>query len=209
VDDPGRAPGWTYTDPAILDGWGRASMMVPPMIAASHPDLATVERVLDVGAGVGLLAVSAAGVWPGATIVGIDPWEASLDRARANVAQAGLGDRITLRAEDLAAIDDEDEFDCVWIPSFFLSEADLEKGLPAAVRALRPGGWIALATSRGAPDAIGDAVAALRVIRGGGVVLDTTRALELLAAAGCEDAHVAPPPPGPAPLDLVLGRKPV
>src|SRR5690242_7929532 len=28
IEHPDRAPGWTFTDPAILDGWGRGSMMV-------------------------------------------------------------------------------------------------------------------------------------------------------------------------------------
>ena len=79
LGDPARAAGWTFTDPAILDGWGRGSMMVPMLIAAT-PELREVERFLDVGTGVGLLAVSAAGVWPNATIVGIDRWDPSLER---------------------------------------------------------------------------------------------------------------------------------
>src|SRR5262245_39358677 len=54
--EPSRAPGWTFTDPFILDGWGRGSTMVPAMIAAAHPDLAEVTSFLDVGTGVGLLA---------------------------------------------------------------------------------------------------------------------------------------------------------
>src|SRR5881394_3895734 len=42
LEHPDRAPGWTYTDPVILDGWGRGSAMVPALIASSHPDLAAV-----------------------------------------------------------------------------------------------------------------------------------------------------------------------
>src|SRR5205814_1695014 len=53
MDDPGRAPGWQYTQPEILDGWGRGSMMVPQLIAAAHPDLGSVTSFLDVGTGVG------------------------------------------------------------------------------------------------------------------------------------------------------------
>src|SRR5207237_731574 len=83
-----------------------------------------------------LLAVAAANVWPAANIVGIDPWEASLDRARTNVANAALEARITLRHEDLASVDDTDAFDCVWIPTFFLTEGALADGLRAVVRAL-------------------------------------------------------------------------
>src|SRR5689334_2794448 len=68
--EPERAPGWTFTDPHVLEGYGRGSMMVPMRLVA-EPELANVTSFLDVGAGVGLLAVSAANVWPAATVVGI------------------------------------------------------------------------------------------------------------------------------------------
>ncbi len=207
VAQPARPAGWTYTDPVILDGWGRASGMVPMAIAASHPDLAQVESFLDVGTGVGLLAVSAANLWPSSTIVGIDPWEASLERARSNVSQAGLGDRITLRQQTLGDIDDADTYDCAWVPTFFLTEQHLEQALPAVVNAMRPGGWIVLGRMRTSPNALAEATDALDTIRSGGCVLDTKRAEELLTKAGCTDVHVAPGAPQ-VPLELVLGRRP-
>src|SRR5213075_2472414 len=46
VDFPAREPGWRFTDPDILDGWGRGSGMVPSLIAGSHPDLADVTSFL-------------------------------------------------------------------------------------------------------------------------------------------------------------------
>jgi len=207
VEHPDRTPGWAFTEPAILDGWGRGSMMVPPLIAASHPDLADVGSFLDVGTGVGLLAVAAANVWPRASIVGIDPWEASLDRARSNVAQAGLDDRITLRREELQSIDDTDAYDCAWVPTFFLTEAAIEEAMPALLRAVRPRGWIVLGRFRTPADPLVAAIDNLRCTRGGGCVLEVKRALELLEHAGCTDVHVAPPT-GPAPLELVLGQVP-
>jgi SAM-dependent methyltransferase len=207
VENPERPPGWTFTDPVILDGWGRGSSMVPALIAASHPDLAEVTSFLDVGTGVGLLAVSAAGVWPSATVVGIDPWEVSLERARSNVAQAQLDDRITLRQQDLASIDDVDSYDCVWVPTFFLSEQDLKDGIVAAVRAARPGGWLVLGRMRPSPDPLVGATTALRTTRAGGSSVEPSRATELLQEAGCVDVHIAEAQ-GPAPLELVLGRCP-
>jgi SAM-dependent methyltransferase len=206
VDHPDRAPGWTVTDPAILDGYGRGSAMIPMLIASAHPDLAEVSSFLDVGTGVGVLAVAAANVWPKATIVGIDPWEASLDRARTNVANAALETRITLRQQDLASLDDTDAFDCAWIPTFFLTEAALADGLPAIVQALRPGGWVALGLNKLASDPLTDATAALRWIRAGGTLLDPDTASKLLADAGFDAVHTAAPP-GPAPLALVLGQR--
>src|SRR5262249_8393231 len=141
LDDPAREPGWTYTEPAILDGWGRASMMVPMMIKTAA-ELQDVASFLDVGTGVGLLAVAAANIWPEATITGIDVWGPSLDRARANVKEAALDERITLRNQDVCDLDDVDAFDCAWVPTFFLPPAALRAALPRVVAAVRPGGWV-------------------------------------------------------------------
>jgi SAM-dependent methyltransferase len=207
LDNPAAQPGWNYTDPVILEGYGRASASVPPIIAAAHPDLANVTSFLDVGTGVGLLAVSASNVWPSATVVGIDKWDASLARARANVDQAGRADRITLRQTDLESLTDESAYDCIWIPTFFLTEDVLEAGLTAAVRALRPGGWITLGRIPAGPDPVDDAVDRLFNIRAGGTSLDGKRALELLEAAGCTEVHVAPRN-APGPLELTLGQRP-
>ena len=142
LGEPGRAPGWTFTDPVILDGWGRGSTMVPAVIANAHPDLGAVTSFLDVGTGVGLLTVAAANLWPAAEIVGIDPWTPSLERAR-TTSCGPSSHRITLRQQDAVEIDDVDTYDCIWVPTFFLSESALEQALPALFGALRPGGWFA------------------------------------------------------------------
>ena len=44
---PTRESGWSYTDPAVLEGTGRASMMMPTLMAAA-PELAGVSSFLDV-----------------------------------------------------------------------------------------------------------------------------------------------------------------
>jgi predicted O-methyltransferase YrrM len=146
-------------------------------------------------------------VWPNATIVGIDRWAPSLERARANVAQAGLDARITLRKQELVELDDVDEYDGVWVPTFFLTEAVLGEALPRIVRATRPGGWIALGRMAPPPDPLAEATNTLDVIRGGGSHLDAKRAVEVLEEAGCTSVHTAPRT-GPAPIELILGQKP-
>ena len=50
--EPNRPAGWTYTDPAVLEGLGRGSMMVPPMLAQTG-EFGDVTSFLDVGTGVG------------------------------------------------------------------------------------------------------------------------------------------------------------
>jgi 2-polyprenyl-3-methyl-5-hydroxy-6-metoxy-1,4-benzoquinol methylase len=207
LDAPGRTPGWQFTDPEILDGWGRGSTMVPTLLAAAHSDLQGVRAFLDVGTGVGLLAVAATSIWPNATVVGIDMWDPSLERARANVAHADLTERITLRKQDVTAVDDVDAFDLVWVPTFFLQEPVLAQALPALVRATRPGGWIALGRFVTPTDPLELATNALQTIRGGGFDLEAKRGVELLEQAGCASCQVVPPP-GPAPLELIIGQKP-
>jgi predicted O-methyltransferase YrrM len=206
LDNADAAPGWTYTDPTILDGWGRVSIMVPAAIAAAHADLTQVGSLLDVGTGVGYLAVSAANVWPSASIVGIDVWEPSLERARSHVAEAKLEARVTFRNQDARAVEDVDAFDCVFVPTFFLSDAAITECLPALHRATRPGGWTVLGRLAPPPDPLAEAVGRLRTIRAGGVELEAERAIDLLRKAGYTDVHVAPKD-RPSPLDLILGRK--
>jgi SAM-dependent methyltransferase len=204
--EPGRAPGWTFTDPNLVDGYGRGSMMVPVRLAG-EAELANVASFLDVGTGVGLLAVSAANVWPAATVVGIDVWEPSLERARANVGGAGLDDRITLRNQDLSALDDVDAFDCAWVPTFFVPDDVLKTGLARIMRAVKPGGWVVLGAFLTPPDPVAQATNALHTIRGGGCVLDLDRAAELLADAGFVAVHPLERTM-PMPLGFVIGQRP-
>jgi precorrin-6B methylase 2 len=203
LDAPARAAGWTFTDPVILDGWGRGSSIVPSVIA-SVPGLGDVERFLDVGTGVGLLAVAAANVWPTAAIVGIDVWEPSLERARANVAAAGLEDRITLRNQDVLAIDDVDQYDCVWLPTFFFTEAQLTEIVPRLTTASRPGGRLVLGTFASPPAPLAAAVSTLRTIRGGGIEIDAKRAAELVEQGGCTAVETVRRPG--IPMEFTIGQ---
>lgn len=207
LDEPGRPPGWTFTDPAILQGWGRGSAMVPGTLAGAVPELADVRSFLDVGSGVGLLAIAAAGVWPQAVIVGIDVWGPSLETGAANVAAAGLGDRITLRDQDVAALDDNDAYDCIWFPTFFVTEPVLEAAMPRLHSALRQGGWLVLARMAPPPEPLAQAVSTLRTVRGGGADFDAKHLVAALEAVGCAEVRVVPRQ-GPAPMEYVIGRRP-
>jgi len=208
VDDADRSPGWTFTDRVILDGWGRGSAMVPGAIAAAAPELAGIRSLLDVGTGVGLLAIAAARVWPQTTIVGIDVWAPSLEAAAANVKEAGLQDRIALRDQDVRALDDVDAYDCAWVPTFFLTEAVLAAAMPRVFRAVRPGGWIVLGRMAPPPEPLAEAVTSLRIIRAGGAEYGAARLAGLLDHAGCAEVRTLPHP-GPGPMEYIVGRRPV
>ena len=206
VDDPSRPPGWTFTDPDILAGWGRGSMMVPGAIAAM-PENADVKSFLDVGAGVGLLAIAAARTWPMASITGIDVWDPALEIAAANIASADLSDRVAVRRQDVTELDESESYDCVWFPTFFVTEAVLDAAVPRLVRSLRRGGCLVLGRMAPPPDPLADATSALRTIRAGGTDFDGKRLVSALESAGCEGIRTQPRQ-GPAPLEYVIGQRP-
>jgi precorrin-6B methylase 2 len=205
--DPARQPGWTYTDPFVLDGIGRGSMIIPGLLAATAPELGSVTSLLDVGVGVGWLAIGATNVWPDATVVGLDVWDTALDHARKNIADAGREDRITLRKQDVTTLDEVDTYDCAWVPTFFLTAQGLAEAVPRVVRSVRPGGWIVLARFEPAPDPLAQATTALRTVRGGGHDLDRAQAEALLQAAGCTSVHWLDHK-RPLPLAFLLAQKP-
>ena len=128
-------------------------------------------------------------------------------RAHANVARAGLGDRVSLRQQSAVDLEDVDQYDCVWVPTFFLSEAQISEALPKIGRATTPGGWIVLGRLRSLPSPLAEATGTLRTIRGGGCDLDTKRLSELLDGIASTEVH-AVVPTGNVPLELVLGRRP-
>lgn len=203
--DATTAPAWTVTDPVLLEGWGRGSGVIPALLASALPELAAVTSFLDVGVGVGWLAVAAAAAWPEASVVGIDVWEPSLERARANVAEAGLEARITLRNQDVTALDDVDAYDCAWVPSFFLDEDVLPAALERVVIAVRPGGTVVVGRFEPIPDPLAQATTALRTLRAGGCDVSVERVCELLQAAGCSTAEPLERP-WPLPVQFVVGR---
>ena len=207
VDDPGRPPGWTFSHPDILAGWGRGSMVVPAALAAAVPELAHVTAFLDVGTGVGLLAIAAARTWPSARIAGIDTWEPALKIAAANVSAAGLADRISLRQQDVAAVDETAGYDCVWFPTFFVTEPVLDAAVPRLVRSLMAGGWLVLGRMATPADPLAEATAALRTIRGGGSDFGAARLASALETAGCANVRTLPRT-GPAPMEYVIGQRP-
>jgi SAM-dependent methyltransferase len=205
MEDPVRPGGWFYTDPQILQGQGASSVIVAQLIAGagigSHD-----ARILDIGTGVGALAVAFCRTFPDSTVVGIDTWELSLELARRNVAAAGLGSRVTLRATPIDAFEDDEGFDLVWMPVIFLSRAILEGAVARAVAAMRPGAQMVLGRYAGPDDPVACALGDLRTIRSGGTLLDASDTRALLEGAGLVDVHEIDRT-WPAPIELTAGRR--
>jgi hypothetical protein len=200
----GVEPGWRHRDPALLTAQGDTSGGFPPMfkanIVASLGDLAARldrpgARVLDVGVGVGALAIAMCGAFPAVSVVGLDTFDVPLAIARDRVAQAGLADRIELRQLAVEDLRDEEAFDLAWMPSFFLPASVLPAAAARVRASLRPGGWILFPIGTSSGDDRHRAVLALVCETWGGPALSPLQAESLLGAAGFASVRTMPGPP--------------
>jgi precorrin-6B methylase 2 len=212
LNDPARAPGWTYDDPTVLQAQGHGSRMgvrAIEKLAALRPGLhQTLRRpgaFLDVGTGVGWLAIEAARCWPALRVVGIDASERVLTLARENVAATGMANRVALRGQRVELLDDIEEFTLAWLPGPFLSSEIVAQALERTCRALRPDGWLVFVLYAPPPDPLGAALTALRTVRGGGHPWAPGEIESQLGALGFE--HVETFATG-LPILLVVGKRP-
>jgi precorrin-6B methylase 2 len=212
LENPSRAPGWTYEDPVVLQAMGQASRRVVHAIdelASQRPRLrATLKEpgvLLDIGTGVGWLGIEAARTWPALSVVGIDIWEPALALARKNCADSGLAHRVALRHQDVRQLQDRNAYSVIWLPGPFIAGEIAEGTLRRAREALRPGGWIVFGLYAPAPDPLGEALNKLRIVRGGGHPWSAVEVETRLSALGFE--HVEAFAPGP-PILFVVGQRP-
>ncbi|MFE3878909.1 class I SAM-dependent methyltransferase [Kitasatospora sp. NPDC059146] len=103
----------------------------------------TVRRVLDVGAGPGVIAQQLAAVLPAAEVVAVDRSAALLERARTR-----SGGRLGIQQADLPAeFDKLGEADLIWSGNAIHHLGDQQAALTALAGRLRPGGLLAVAES--------------------------------------------------------------
>jgi SAM-dependent methyltransferase len=100
------------------------------------------SRVVDVHCGGGRWLIAMARRFPGSTLVGVEFEPDSVARARRNVAEAGLADRITIEQGDPRSPGHEGEFDLAYFQYALHQLPDAPASLRAAYAALRPGGRI-------------------------------------------------------------------
>ena len=213
---PNEPSTWAITDPFVLQMLGRGSSafaaiivgQIAPRVAGFSERLAMEgARVLDVGVGVGALAIAFANELPNARVVGIDVWEPALALARSNIAAAGLEDRVEVRREDVATFLDPEGFDLVWFAGPFIPGSVQPTGLVRCVESVRTGGWLAYGAFSGGEDPAISALGDLRTLRSGGPVLTTHEIITMLDAAGLVDVQATDVALG-IPSRVVTGRKP-
>jgi SAM-dependent methyltransferase len=214
VEQPERAPGWVYSDPVVLQSQGRASMLVAAVLQSVAPQLAGLDAALrgaageflDIGTGVGWLAVAMARAFPALRVLGVDIWEPSLALARANIAQSQLEARIELRQQDARELPEQDRFDLCWCAGPFVPKPFVAEVLGRIRQALRPGGWLAFGLYGAPPDPLAERLNELRITRWGGHPWSEAESEAQLRAAGFVEVR-ALPKAWQAPVKLVVGRK--
>lgn len=199
------APSWTeQTDEALVaqgrtsaQGAGAFAALILPMLGDLASRLAKPHaRILDVGTGVGALAVAYAEAFPAAHVVGIDVSERALTLAAQTLESSPAGGRVELRQVGIAELEDEAGFDLAWVPAPFIPERALRPGLSRVAAALRPGGWLMLAHGRYGADVRDDAINRFKTIVFGGTPLDDAAAEQLLADVDLASVRHIPTPAG-------------
>jgi tocopherol O-methyltransferase len=137
--DPGERPGANGADRATA-----TDRLVHELVA--YAGIPAGARILDVGCGIGGPALYLAGAL-GCTVEGITLSEAQAARATENARAAAVADRTAFRTRD--ALDSgypDGSFDAVWAMESLMHIHDRAAFFAEALRVLRPGGTLAVAT---------------------------------------------------------------
>lgn len=202
-------PGWTHTDPEILQAQGRTGRGSTRQLAAQvFPMLPGLEdrlrspgaSFLDVGMGVGIIAIEMCRIYPELRVVGLEPGEAQATEARRNIAAAGLEDRIELWPQRLEELSEREAFDLAYLPQVFMPLDVVKAGLGSVREALRPGGWILVVAFDAPGDDLHAATARLLNVMWGGSPLGAEEVAEMTRAAGFDMVRI-----GGAPGSLIKG----
>jgi len=211
---PGAAiAGWRADDERLVEAQGLVSQAASAQLARAFAAMPGVDErlraggaVLDVGAGAAGLGIALAAAYPSVHVVGIEPSQVAVAVGRRRIAEAGVADRVELRAHGGEALIDVDAYDLIYVAQMFMPDAVIDGVLAASVRALRPGGFLVTAAVCGPGDDVRAAIGRLRGEVWGGGARFAEDVVARLRAAGLPGAAVGPRPPG-SQLWPVLGRR--
>jgi SAM-dependent methyltransferase len=110
----------------------------PQLVADLRPG----SRAIDVHCGGGRWLIAMARRFPGMMLTGVEFEPDSVDRARTNVAEAGLADRITIEQGSMLSVGHVAEADLVYCQYALHQLPDPVATLRSAWAAVRPGGWL-------------------------------------------------------------------
>ena len=213
LENPSRPLGWHHDDPAVLDSQGRASKHIVTRIQSIATKRARLAELLkqpgaflDIGTGVGWIAIEAARVWPNLHVTGIDIWEPSLALAQRNIADSGMAERVSVRKENIENLREVARYNLVWLPSIFVPEEVIRRSLAPVFQALAPGGTLIFALWETSSEPLRQALTSLGVVRMGGHPWRREEVVSLLDATGFTEVEAFSF--AEAELTLVAGCKP-
>lgn len=109
---------------------------LPQLVADLRPG----SRIVDVHCGGGRWLIAMARRFPGTQLTGVEFEADSVDQARRNIAEAGLGDRITIEHREPTQIDPSGSVDLAYFQYALHQLPDAPAALRSAWGAVRPGG---------------------------------------------------------------------
>lgn len=201
----GAAAGWAETDQKLIRERGEASghvfLSILERCRAYLPGgLKRLDRpgaaFLDVGTGAAGIVIAMCRAHDGVRAVGLDISAAAVTAAREQVAAAGLGDRAEIREQSVAAIEDVDAFDLLWVPQPFLPGPVLAEALPRLRRAARHGAGLLMPISANHDTGVSGAITDLRNLMTGGGTLSAQEASTMLQTAGFSGIEAVDSPAG-------------
>jgi predicted O-methyltransferase YrrM len=208
-------PGWQHTDPMLLEAQGRSGKgAIPAMVQAirQNPELAArlgqpSASFLDVGVGVGVIAIELCRAFPTLRVVGLEPAAAPLALARRNVAVEDVADRIELRQQGVQDLQDREAFDLAFVAQVFIPDGAFEAGLANVWRALRPGGWLQMPVISATGDDLEAVLSRLRNVLWGGGARLPEQVAETARQVGFTGVQIVAPAPGGT-LRAVVAQRP-
>lgn len=103
------------------------------------------RRILDLATGTADVALSVAGAYPEAEVVGLDPSEGMLGVGREKISRRALDERVSLIAGDAQALPFEDDsFDAITMAFGIRNVPDRGRALHEMARVVRPHGRVAI-----------------------------------------------------------------
>jgi SAM-dependent methyltransferase len=211
LEHPGRARGWTESDPRVLQNQGRGSAVIADILTGVDDVALRLTgpscRFLDVGTGAGWIALRLLERFPSLEVVGLDVLPPALSLARTNADAAGLRCRFEIRDQDVRTLDERAVYDAAWLPGPFLSREVLLDAMRTTRRALRPDGIVTVGLYAGPPGDRGQAFADLRTVRSGGHAWAGADLIDELERAGFIDSREIART-WAAPLRLFVARRP-
>ena len=200
LSNPARPPVWQIEDTAVLQSMGDLSRMLPRRMlafAASRPALATAltGRFLDVGTGVGAIALEAAALCPTLHVVGLDIWDPALSLARANVDASPYASRIEIRKQSITDLDEEAAYSLAFLAAPFMDRGLVEAAMDRLAIAIAPEGYLVVALYIPSLDKLVGALTRLRHLRSGGTSWTIEDMSAAMKARGFTDIEAQPGPP--------------